>query len=413
MKRGFILALAVVAGIFVGASVPALQAGVQSVLGMLSHFSRPVAPQARDGDGHGSGAHKEGPEGVVTMSPAQIAAAKIEIKPAGPGEVVKRLTAPAVVSADPDRVFRVAAKVTGTVAELRKRLGDQVKKGEVIAVIESREVADAKGEFIGARFNFDLQTTLHQREKSLYDKKIIPEQQYLKARTVLAEAQLRLNLARQKLAALDLSDEEVAQTTDKTLGTLRRQEIRAPGAGRIVERRVDVGAPVGGEGQEKELYVIADTSSVWLTLAVPVNDVSLIKEGQAVLAQTGSKEYKGLIVFVSPSLDTETRSAKVIASFSNGDFSLRSGAFLTARIVLNKNEVDILVPRTALQTVNGENVVFVRTEKGFEKRDVALGEGDDESVAVVFGLDPGENIATTNTFTLKADLGKAEAEHSH
>jgi cobalt-zinc-cadmium efflux system membrane fusion protein len=412
MKRGFFLALAVVAGIFAGASVPALQTSVQSVLGLLGQVARPTAPQARDGHGHGSG-HKEGPEGVVTMSAAQIATAKIDIKPAGPGEVVRRLTAPAVVSADPDRVLRVAAKVTGTVAELRKRLGDQVKNGEVIAVLESREVADAKGEFMGARFNFDLQTTLYQREKSLYDKKIIPEQQYLKARTVQAEAQLRVNLARQKLAALDLSDEEISRTNDKSLGTLRRKEIRAPGDGRIVERRVDVGAPVGGEGQEKELYVIADTSSVWMTLAVPVNDLSLIKEGQSVLAQAGSREYKGLIIFVSPSLDPETRSAKVIASFANEDFALRSGAFLTARIILDKSEVDILVPRTALQTVNGENVVFVRTEKGFEKRDVALGDGDEESVAIVFGLDPGENIATTNTFTLKADLGKAEAEHSH
>ena len=75
--------------------------------------------------------------------------------------------------------------------------------------------------------------------------------------------------------------------------------------------------------------------------------------------------------------------------------------------------MDVLVPRAAVQEIGGESVVFVRTPEGFEKREVVLGRGDQDGVEVVFGLDPGERYAAANTFVLKAELGKSEAEHSH
>ena len=72
-----------------------------------------------------------------------------------------------------------------------------------------------------------------------------------------------------------------------------------------------------------------------------------------------------------------------------------------------------MVPKTALQTIKGERVVFVRSERGFEARQVATGREDDRAVEIVSGLFAGEAIAITNTFVLKAELGKAEAEHQH
>ena len=75
--------------------------------------------------------------------------------------------------------------------------------------------------------------------------------------------------------------------------------------------------------------------------------------------------------------------------------------------------MDVLVPRAAVQEIGGESVVFVRTPEGFEKRKSVLGRGDQDGVEVVFGLDPGERYAAANTFVLKAELGKSEAEHSH
>ena len=183
----------------------------------------------------------------------------------------------------------------------------------------------------------------------------------------------------------------------------------------IVERRVDLGTPVGGEGHEKELYVIADLSGVWIELSVSTADLPSIRVAQPVTIAAGpdGAQVQGRIVFVSPFLNPETRSARVIASLDNKDMAFRPGSFVTAAITVEEHAADVIVPRAALQTIAGEQVVFVRTEEGFEKREVVVGRTDERNAEIVFGLDPGETIAVTNTFALKAELGKNEADHGH
>ena len=146
----------------------------------------------------------------VHLSAEQIPAARIETVPAGPGVLAKTISVPGTITPDGDKIARVATKVAGTVAALNKRLGDTVDKGEVIAVVDSREVAEAKSEYLGALATFELQKTLFEREQTLWDRKVSAEQQYLRARNTFAEAKLRLDLARQRLAALDVDEAEMA-----------------------------------------------------------------------------------------------------------------------------------------------------------------------------------------------------------
>lgn len=399
--RKLVPVVAIAASALAGSWFPQISAPLRSVFSHSTSGSR--APDEQAG--------QKAAEGLVKLTPEQISAAGIDTTPAGPGVLEQRIVAPALVTADPDRIGRVAAKVVGTVAELRKKLGDAVEKGEVIAVIDSREVADAKSEYLAAMVHYNLQSTLFQREKGLFEKKITAEQLFLRAQTAFTEAKLRVDLARQKLASLDLSESEIAALPQQPVGDLRRKEIRAPIAGRVIERRVNIGQPVGGEGQDKELYVLADLSVVWADVSVPVADLPLVREKQPVyLAILDGRNLEGRVVFVSPVLNQDTRSAKVVASFANHDFALRPGSLLTARVALAEIRVGVKVPRAAVQMVTGEPSVFVRTEDGFVKRKVETGAADDEFVEIVSGVAPGEQIATTNTFVLKADLGKGELE---
>ena len=435
MKK-ILLCLALIGlGIAAGAFAPGLSNSIRG-LGGLALPGQPAVASEKGSHGHGSGGHtageKEGPEGHLAMTPEQVETAKIVVESAAAGTLFRRLVVPGLVTPDSDRVARVAAKVIGTVSELKKRLGDAVEKGEIVAVLESREVAEAKSEYFSASVNLELQQTLFEREQSLWDKRVSAEMQFLKARNTLTETQLRVDLAGQKLQALGLSEREVAELARKStpirtasasgagvaatrpaLG-LQRYDLRSPISGRVVERKVDLGAPVGGEGQEKELYVVADLSSVWIELSVPTGDLPAIREGQEVAISSGSGvPSKGRIVFVSPILNQETRSARVIASVENKDLAWRPGSYVTAQVTVAEEPVDLVLPRTALQTIAGEQVVFVRNDAGFEKREVALGKTDDASVEIVFGLDPGDRVAVANSFLLKAELGKAEAEHAH
>lgn len=416
-------------GLLVGSFLPGISHPIRAVAGL----SAPPPPKGGGGHGHGHGAgEKEGPEGHVLMSAEQIETARIGVEDVSGGTLARRLSVPGTVTTDADRVARIAGKVVGTVAEMRKRLGEPVAKGEVVAVLDSREVAEARSEFFAATTNLELQQALFEREQALWDKRISAEQQYLRGRQTFTEAQLRVELASQKLQALGSSDVEVGDLARRyapvrtaaaggsvpvarTVAGLQKYEIRSPIAGRVIERRVDLGAPIGGESEEKELYVVADLSSVWIDLSVASGDLGTIREGQdvAISAGSGSEPSKGRIVFVSPVLNQETRSARVIAAIDNADMAWRPGSYVTARVVVSEENVDMRVPRSALQAIGGEQVVFVRNEKGFEKREVVLGKSDDSSVEIVFGLDPGEKVAVTNSFVLKAELGKAEAEHAH
>ena len=160
--------------------------------------------------------------------------------------------------------------------------------------------------------------------------------------------------------------------------------------------------------------MIVDSRVVWAELALPVNDLAVVREGLRISIESANAEpLPATIMFVSPLLDRETRLARVVASVDNPSLSLRPGMFITAQIPSQQAQADIVVPKSAVQTVDGQSTVFVRTSDGFMPHRIVTGREDSKSVEVTSGLSPGDRIATANTFVLKADLGRGEAGHAH
>jgi membrane fusion protein, heavy metal efflux system len=416
-----LLAFLAGAAIALGAAVldPELPGELRSALGLASpprETARAAGHAGGDGRGHDGrrpgGEHgEEAPEGAVRMTEEQVATTGIEVAEAGPGTVARRVSLPGTVAANADRLAHVPARVAGIVTALNKRLGDMAAAGEVLAVVESAEIAAAKGDYLATSRTTELARVTFEREQRLWQRKVSAEQDFLKARTEWQEAQIRLDLARQKLAALGLGQAEVEALPRQPVEALRRREVRAPIAGRITARPKMLGDAVSAEA---EVYTLADLSTVWVEVAVPPADLAFVKEGMAVrIRGEGEARGEGRVVFLSPVLDPETRSARAVVEAPNPEGAFRPGGFATAEVATEERRVDVLVPRAAVQEIGGESVVFVRTPDGFEKREVVLGRGDREGVEVVFGLDEGERYAAANTFVLKAELGKSEAEHAH
>jgi len=354
---------------------------------------------------HGSGPRR------VALDEQQIRDAAITLAPAQGGTLRRHFLAPGSLIPDADHVARVSVRVLATVAELRKKLGDSVEQGEIVAAIESRDVAEAKSEYLGARVTNELRQTLLSRQRPLIESHAVSENEFLRTQNTANEAQIRLDSARQKLFALGLSEDEIADLPNQPVATLRKQFLRAPIAGRISERRVDVGGLIGREGQESELFVIVNLDDVWVDLAVSPEDIAAVREGGSVSIRAIGidEEVSARIIFVSPLLDRETRNARVIASLPNPDHRWRPGTFVTAEIPLGDAPSRVIVPRGALQTIKGAQMLFVRDANGFEARQVRTGREDDDNVEIVSGLAPGETIAVANTFTLRAELEKADA----
>jgi membrane fusion protein, heavy metal efflux system len=349
---------------------------------------------------------------VTKLSSGAIEAAGIAVGEVKSGTIARRITVPGAIVPQADRIAHVAVKLSSIVAELRKNIGDAVEKNEVLAILESREVADAKSEYLAARLTNELQQDLFERDKSLWEKKISSEQQFLRSRNEAARAKVRNDIARQKLFALGLTEAEIAGLPNQPEVSLRHQEVRSPIAGRIVERKAELGSAVGRDNLETDLFVVADLDRVWVDLAVNPEDLALVRIGQTLSVGTrGTTETaRGKVTFIGPILDKDTRSARVIAEIDNQDGVWRPGSFVTAGIAVDEWSVPIAVPIAAIQTMDGGPVVFVRTPEGFQKRPVMLGQRDEQTVEVTSGLNLGEAIALSNTFLLKAEMLKGVAE---
>jgi membrane fusion protein, heavy metal efflux system len=403
MKRILLFVAGMIAGIAAIVAVAATTGWPVSLTADHDHAEKSHAAK----DAHG---HEDGPQRIA-LSEQQIAEAGITLGEAKGGTLRRHFLAPGSLMPDADHVARVSVRVLATVAELPKKLGDSVEKGEIVAVIESRDVAEAKSEYLAARVTNELRQTLFNRQKVLVETRAVSENEFLRTQLTALEARIKLDSARQKLFALGLSDDEIADLPNQPPEGLRKQYLRAPISGRISERRVDLGGLIGREGQESELFVIVNLDNIWVDLAVSPEDIASVREGLPItLHAIGSDgETTAKIIFVSPLLDRETRNARVIASMANPDHRWKPGTFVTAEIPLGDEASKVIVPRKALQTIKGNPTLFVRDAEGFEARQVRTGREDDDDVEILNGLAPGETYAVANTFTLKAELEKAEA----
>ena len=402
---------ALAAGVALASFFPEWPQRIRSAVG-VSSASAPRAGEPTSAGREKSAAEAKDEQGVVKLSEDEVKSAGIESATVRAGTIAQRIVVPGTIIPHADRIAHVAVKVSGTVAELRKKVGDPVADNEVLAILESREFADAKSEYLAARLTNELQQDLFEREKVLWDKKISTEQQFLRARNQAANAKMRNDITRQKLFALGLTEPEIANLPNEPEAFLRRQEVRSPLTGRVVERRVDLGAAVGRDNLETELFVVADLDPVWVDLAISPADLPLIREGQAVSITSRGIDATadGKIVFIGPMLDKDSRTARAVVEIANDSGMWRPGSFVTAAIAFEEQVVAMAIPTNAVQNIGTAPVVFVQLPDGFQRRQVVLGQSDERRVEVLSGLRPGDAIAITNTFLLKAELLKALAE---
>ena len=408
--------VAVAAGVAVATFVPGLSQSLRNAVGLASGRGATQLQETAANAPERRTPRKEPDEdkpALVRLTQDQITAARIDLTTVRGGMLARSITVPGTVVPHADRIARVSVRLSAIVAELRKKIGDPVAKDEILAILESREVADAKSEYLAARLTNDLQQDLSARDKTLWDSRAGTEQQYLRSRNAAAQTGMRLNIARQKLLALGLGEKEIGALPEAPEALLRLQDIRSPIAGRVAERKVELGTAVGRDNLETELFVVVDLSRVWVELSVASSDLPLMKEGQAarITSRASSKTANGKIIFVSPLVDKDTRTARVVAEIDNADGSWRPGSFVTATIALDERDVAVVAPAAAIQSTGGEKIVFVRTKDGFDRRSVVPGQRDDQAVEIVSGLTAGETVAASNTFSLKAELSKPRDEN--
>ncbi|AMV70616.1 RND family efflux pump membrane fusion protein [Desulfuromonas sp. DDH964] len=362
--------------------------------------------------GGAEGHDEHGGEEVVRLSPEELKEFGIEVATAGPGRLDQYAELPGEIVLNADRLAHVVPRVPGIVREVRRTVGDAVNTGELLAVIESRELADAKAAFLAAAEREKLALANFDREERLWRKKISSEQEYLDARRALAEARIARNSAEQQLHALGFSEDYLKSLPEHPDATYTRFEIRAPFAGTITEKHLALGENAKSDA---EVFTIADLSSVWVDINVYQKDLTLIRQGQTVVIEIGHgiPQVSGKIAWVGPLVGEATRTAKARVVLANPEGTLRPGLFVTARVAVGNTAAGIVVPKSALQTFEERNVVFVQDEDGFEPRPVELGQKNANQVEILSGLEAGQTYVSQGAFTLKAQLSKGAFGDGH
>lgn len=351
-------------------------------------------------------------EGKVQLTDAVLASTGIEIQTVGPRTIATVLEVPGQIVVDDTKVAHVVPRLSGVVVSVARQVGDAVRRGDVLAVIDSRELADARSAYLLAAHRADFARTAAAREEALWRKKISAEQDYLAAKRDAEEAALAATASAQKLAALGDSAASLSALESAPADALPRYEIRAPLDGSVLEREVTTGESVAAD---KSIFVVGDLSSVWVEATLSAADAGAVRLGQSATIRSVDlgQDAAARVTYLSPRVDTTTRRAVARLTIANPDGRWRPGLFVTVQLVQASATVALAVPVEAIQTFRDWQVVFFRFGDWFEARPLELGRTDGVWVEVVAGLEPGDRYAATNSFAIKAEIGKLGATHDH
>ncbi|MBD3344490.1 MAG: efflux RND transporter periplasmic adaptor subunit [Chitinivibrionales bacterium] len=342
---------------------------------------------------------------VVKITKAQAQRFGIKIAEAAEGSLNRVVRVPGEIRLDEEKAVHIVTQLSGIVRSSRVKVGDKVRAGQVLAVLESRELAEAKAAFLAATKRERLARDFYEREERLWKKQVTSEQEYLTARQVLAERSIEKKSARQQLLALGVPKSSIGGMSESEDNLLSSFVARAPINGQVLEKHLTLGESLPNG---TKIFVIADLSTVWLDLTVGHEDLAELREGLAIdLALPGKQKVEAKVAYVSPVANPETRTVTVRAVVENEEGLLRPGLFVQADIRLPSEDKALLVHKGSVQNVNDHPCVFVWNKGVFELREIVPGVSDNSRTEVLQGLTAGEKIAAKNAFHLKAEYVKA------
>ncbi|MEX8193799.1 efflux RND transporter periplasmic adaptor subunit [Comamonas guangdongensis] len=346
-------------------------------------------------------------EGLIAMDAQRMQTAGIKLAEAGPATVRSMLQLPGEIRFNEDRTAHVVPRVAGVAESVAANLGQNVKKGQLLAVLSSAAISEQRSELLAAGKRLALARTTYTREKQLWEEKVSAEQDYLQAQQVLREAEIAVSNAQQKLAA------NGAGVGAGSGGGLNRFELRAPFDGVVVEKHLAVGEAVQ---ETTQVFTISDLRSVWAEMRVAASDLPAVRVGEkaTVRATAFDSSATGEVAYVGALIGQETRTASARITLPNPEGVWRPGLFVNVEITASSQQAALAVASSAIQRMDKQQaVVFVPVPGGFRAQPVSVGRADAQTTEVLEGLKPGQPYVAEGSFVLKAELGKASAEHTH
>lgn len=346
-------------------------------------------------------------EAPLSVKATPLLLQQIKVIAIGEGEVQDSLRLPARVELDQQRVARIGATVTGRITETQAVLGQDVRKGERLAMLNSTELGVAQSAYLKTTSQVNLHRMAASRAKRLFASDVIPAAEMQERESVLTESEVDLRTATDQLRVLGMGDADLARLSkEKTIHSML--PITATIAGTIVERTVTVGQVVQ---PADALFTVADLSHVWVVAELPEQQAHWVHKGDeasVTIPSLPDQEQNGRLVYVADMVDPSTRTVTVHMDIPNPKRIFKP-QMLATLVIRKQSAQELVLPESAVIRVDDRDHVFVQTSADeFTLRPVKLGIRDGEIRRVLGGLQQGEKVVVEGSFHLNNERQRKE-----
>ncbi len=344
----------------------------------------------------------------LTLTPEQLRSVQLKIETVGeaPSTEGAGQMATGVVQANSYKETPVMSLVGGIVRNVSAELGQNVKRGQRLAIIFSNELADAQARYLTAAAVLDEHHRHHMRTAKLVEIGAASRQELEMATSQLRDAESNHANLRQKLMLLGLSAQRI-DSLNSTSQISSEVNVTAPNAGTITSRSVNSGQVIEAN---KELMRVTDLSTVWVVGQVYEKDLATVRVGSGANVTSDAypgQIFRGRVTYVDPKIEPATRTAQVRIEMANPRQIFKIGMYVNvAFAALGTAEKTMpIVPKDAVQMIGNQQFVFFVTEKSneFLMRPVMLGPESNGFYPVREGMNVGDQIITQGSFLLRAE----------
>lgn len=314
-------------------------------------------------------------------------------------EFRETLRVPASASVDETRVARIGASVTGRISDLKAMVGQNVSKGQVLGTLNSTELSTAQLNFLKAYSAKILAERAAQRAKQLFDADVIGAAELQRRETELSQASAEMSAAHDQLKVLGMSEKSI-ERLEQSRTVDSQSFVVATISGTVIERTVAQGQVVQ---PADAVFTVADLSRLWIQAEIAEKQSDLVRIGDTVQVQIpalGNRNIQGRLVFVSSTVNPETRTVSARTEVDNADRSIRP-AMLATMLIQDRPQKRIVVPVDGVVRENNRDYVFIRKEPNtYRLVPVTLGNEAGNVRPVLEGLPPDSVIVTEGAFHL-------------
>ena len=403
-----VAAIAVTAGVGVGAllwrgSQPEAGSGQRAPVSPPTAGSgQPAAPVDHAAMGHAT---------TIAIAPDMIERAGIRTAAATAATSATQLRIPGVVEPNQYKQVAVTSLVGGRITQARAELGQRVARNQVLATIYSTEFADAQTEYVRLHSELQAHELALTRTQRLASIGAASRQELDRMVAEHAAADAATDAARARLVLLGVPEErfKVLENEHTVTTTI---DVRAPIAGVIAERGATLGANID---PSTPLFTIVDLATVWVIGDVYERDFAAVRVGSPVKVTTPAYpglSLEGKVSYIDPTVQAETRTAKVRVEVPNQGQQLRLGMYVDISVDRGAAEDAVLIPRAAVQTVGSTQVVYVAGHQAgeFIERPVEIAAASGDHVRVLRGVAGGERVVVEGAYYLRAERERGAAQ---